>query len=93
MPRIQQRLIVIKATGGTEISYEVLPDADLDRRLRDLKATIPPGMDTAGPEATRRLTLACDGCGAIAELDYDNPRKPEGWTEQDSGDYCPACTF
>jgi len=92
MPRIRQRLFVARETGDADMACEVLPDADLDQRIRDLKATVPSAL-AADPDAIRRCALCCDGCGAVIELDYDNPRKPEGWTEQADGDYCPACTF
>ncbi len=90
MPRIQERLFIDKATGNAELSREVLPDAGLDERIRDLKATVPAGM-AEDPDAVRQAVLLCDGCGARAELDFDDPRKPGGWTERDDGDFCPAC--
>ena len=92
MPRLQQRLFIDKATGDATLSCEVLPDADLAERIRDLKATIPASMDTADPETVRRAILRCDGCGTVAELDWDDPRRPDDWTEGDDGDFCPACT-
>jgi hypothetical protein len=91
MPRMQERLFIDKATGDATLSREILPDADFGQRIAGLKATIPMGVDTADPETVRHVMLRCDGCGMVAELDWDDPRKPGGWTERDSGDYCPAC--
>jgi hypothetical protein len=43
MPRIRESLILRKGTGKADVVREVLPDADLDQRIRDLKAVIPAG--------------------------------------------------
>ena len=91
MPRIQERLLIDKATGDATVTREVLPDAPLAERIRDLKATVPARMD-ADPDAVRRAVLRCDGCQVTAQLDWDDPRAPDGWTERDEGDFCPACS-
>jgi len=92
MPRIQHRLFVDKKTGDATLTREILPDGDFAGRFRDLQATIPAGMDPADPETVCRASLRCDGCGTVAVLDWDDPRKPDGWTERGDGDFCPACS-
>lgn len=89
MPRMQERLLIDKATGDATLTRHILPDAPLPERIEELKAIIPAAMD---PDSIRTATLACDGCGASAELDWDDPRSPAGWTERDDGDFCPACS-
>lgn len=65
-------------------------DAGFAERIAGLRGSVPADL---GPVEAKFLTALCDGCGATAELDFDNPRMPEGWAEQGDGDYCPRCQF
>jgi hypothetical protein len=76
-------------TGDFEETAEVLPGAGFAERMAVLKAGVP--ADMAGAPA-RMMRLGCDGCGQAAALDYDNPELPAGWSCDDEGDWCPACT-
>lgn len=88
MPRIQEHLFINRATGDVTITRGILPDADLATRIRDLKAAIP-DMDS---DAVRHASVRCDGCQVVVELDWDDPRAPDGWAEREGGDVCPACS-
>jgi hypothetical protein len=85
--RIRRRLTVDRVAGGFGYTEEVLPAAEFTQRVTELKASLP----DIGPAAARTAVLACDGCGAREELDFDDPRYPAGWRELPTGDFCPDC--
>jgi hypothetical protein len=86
--RERQRLVIDRQTGDASLSAEVIDDnADFAARIAGLKESVP----DIGPVEARLLTSVCDGCGARAELDFDNPKMPPGWASADTGDYCPGC--
>ncbi len=85
MARMRQQLVIDRETGDASLSAEVLPDAGFEQRTRELKDSLP---DMPGE---RLAHLVCDGCGAVAVLDYDRPELPAGWRERADGDFCPVC--
>lgn len=85
--RVRQHVVVSKKTGDAEFRAEVLPDASFAERLRQLKASVP----EIGEAENRYASLRCDGCGAVAALDFDDPQLPDGWQELVDGDFCPDC--
>lgn len=86
--RQRQSLKIDRQTGDATLTTETLDDdADFAARIRELKESVP---DT-GPVEARFLALTCNGCGAVAELDFDNPELPPGWASCADGDFCPAC--
>jgi hypothetical protein len=87
--RERQRLVVSRQTGAAVYATEVLPDADWDQRVRELKDSVPP---PAGGAEARFLTVACNGCGRAAALDFDHPQLPGGWVSREAGEFCPACS-
>ena len=89
--RERQQLTVSRKDGSVTFSaVTVDDDAGFAQRIAELKGTVPADL---GPVKARLLTAVCDGCGATAELDFENPRLPDGWAEHDDGDYCPRCQF
>ncbi len=79
--------MVNRMTGDFTETGEVLPAAEFAQRAAELKASLP----DIGPVLARASVLICDGCGARAELDFDDPRYPGGWRELPGGDFCPDC--
>jgi hypothetical protein len=85
--RERQRLVLSKQHGAS-LSAEIIDDdADFAQRVRELKASAP----DIGPVDVRLLSVTCNGCGASASLDYDQPRLPDGWVTSDAGEFCPGC--
>jgi hypothetical protein len=86
--RGRQHTFIDRQTGDISVTTEVIDDdADFEQRIAELKASMPelqPG-DVCFAMAT------CNGCGATAEVDYDNPRLPDGWAATEAGDFCPRC--
>lgn len=83
-----QHLMIDKATGDAVLTTRMVPgDADVAERFRQLKA----GLPEEAPESGRRAWVRCDGCGYAAEVDFDHPELPGGWTTVPDGDYCPRC--
>lgn len=75
------------ATGTVTIRTEQVPgDASMSQRFAELRAAIP-----ADPDAIRFAAVACNGCPARAEVDYDDPQLPDGWAATPAGEFCPAC--
>jgi hypothetical protein len=86
--RVRNVKVVDRETGQvTSELVEHLPPAGFTQRARELQASAP----DLGDVRERAANLICDGCGAVAELDYAQPVKPPGWAEKDDGDFCPAC--
>jgi hypothetical protein len=86
----QQITVSWKDGSVTFAAVTVDDDAGFGQRVAELKGAVPADI---GPVEARLLTVACDGCDAAAELDFDDPRLPDGWAEHDDGDYCPQCQF
>jgi len=87
--RQRQSLKLDRETGDAIVTTETLPGAGFGQRIAGLKESVP----DIGPVEARFLHARCDGCGTTAELDFDNPRMPDGWAGHDDGDYCPRCQF
>jgi hypothetical protein len=86
--RIRTVRAVSRETGEITVARnEILPPAGFAQRTRELKASLP----DIGDAEERHVHLVCNGCDAVAELDFDDPRYPAGWQERDDGDFCPAC--
>jgi len=86
--RQRQSLKVDRKSGDATVTTETLDDdAGFAQRIRDLKESVP----DIGPVEARFLATLCDGCGARAALDFENPRLPDGWAATGAGDFCPAC--
>ena len=84
-----QRLRIDKVTGDATLTVIEVPDDDAGtaERFRQLKADLP----TATPESVRTAYVRCDGCERIAEVNFDQPELPAGWTATPNGDFCPHC--
>ena len=89
MPRLRENRFISLTTGEEEVSFEVVPEnATFSQRFAELKASVPADAD----ETLARIAyLTCNGCGKVAELDFDYPELPEGWRETSDGDFCPGC--
>jgi hypothetical protein len=88
MPRVRQQLWMSRTDGSARYGAELIEDdATFAERMAGLKASLP----DIGPVEARSIALTCDGCGTMAELGWDDPRLPDGWTERPDGDYCPDC--
>ena len=86
--RVRQQVTVSRETGEFTVEATVLPGgAGFGQRWDELKASLP----DLGEIEERFAALACDGCGARADIDFDVPVYPEGWRELPDGDFCPAC--
>ena len=85
--RQRERLAIHKQHGVSMTTEIIDDDADFEQRARELKATVP----DIGPVEARFLAVACNGCEAVASLDFDDPRLPDGWVACDAGDFCPGC--
>ncbi len=86
--RERQRLMINRETGDGEMITEVIDDnAGFGQRIRELKDSVP----DMGPNPARFLLLSCNGCPATANLDFDDPRLPDGWVACEAGDFCPRC--
>jgi hypothetical protein len=86
--RQRQRLVISMRRGVSVTTETIEDDASFAQRIRELKDSLPPGM---GPVEARFLTVTCNGCEAVASLDFDDPRLPSGWVACDAGDFCPKC--
>lgn len=86
MARIRRLQVTDRATGDTVLTTEILPDdAAFEQRTRELRESLPV------IDGVRLARLVCDGCGAVAVLDYGRPELPAGWQGRADGDFCPAC--
>ena len=85
--RQRERLVIHKQHGVSMTTELIDDDADFAQRIRELKDTVP----DIGPIEARFLAVSCNGCEAVASLDFDDPRLPSGWVACDAGDFCPAC--
>lgn len=86
--RERQTLRADRKTGDVTVSSELVDDdAGFDQRIAELKASVP----DIGPVEARSLRTVCDGCEAVAELDFENPRLRDGWAATEAGDFCPGC--
>jgi len=87
--RQRETLKISRESGDAVATTEVLDDdAGFAQRITGLKDSVPDDID---PVEARYLGVRCDGCGTAAELDFDDPRYPDGWAEREDGDFCPAC--
>jgi hypothetical protein len=86
--RERQHLVIDRATGDATLTTELVDDdADARQRMAELKAALPEPQ----PGDTCLACVLCDGCGARAEVDFGNPRMPDGWASTEDGDFCPRC--
>ena len=85
--RERQRLVLSKQHGASMTTELIDDNADFAQRARELKDTVP----DIGPVEARILAVSCNGCEAVATLDFDDPRLPAGWVSCDAGDFCPEC--
>ena len=86
--RQRERLVIHKQHGVSLTTELIDDDASFAQRARELKDTVLPGI---GPVDARFLAVACNGCEAVASLDFDQPRLPDGWVACAAGDLCPRC--
>jgi hypothetical protein len=85
--RVSRR--IDRRTGAVETVTEMISDdAGFGQRSAELKASVPAGM---GPVEAAFLAVSCNGCSATEQLDYDNPRLPDGWVSDEAGEFCPEC--
>jgi hypothetical protein len=90
--RQRKSVKIDRRTGERTETTEILPPAaSFADRVAATRAAVELASLGGGPAEARYAHLKCDGCGAIAELDYGNPQLPPGWAERDNGDFCPAC--
>jgi hypothetical protein len=86
--RGRQQLKISRRTGDAVMTTEVIDDdADFGQRIAELKASVPESQ----PGDICFAMATCNGCGATAGVDYENPRMPDGWASCKDGDFCPRC--
>jgi hypothetical protein len=87
LPRERQHLVIDRHTGAATVTTEVIDNAGFAERVAGLKGSVP----DLGPVEAASLTVACDGCGTRAVLDFEDPRLPGGWASCEAGDFCQGC--
>jgi hypothetical protein len=86
--RERRRVAIDRHTGAVSGHVEIIDDqAGFAQRVRELKESLP----DIGLADARAARIVCNGCGAAASLDFDDPRLPRGWVSCDTGDFCPGC--